>query len=174
MATAAAWSPSLDSSVLELLSFKIFIPNLLVRGGLREESNLAGTEVGKTAPLPVETDAGSKRAANSAFDISVFGRSNEAERRNIEKRNDTVGDAIIWQTLSNSSVMERTCKLSWPPVPTPAPPLLPLPPLPPIIPIPPSLSDMEMVRTRPKSPGKFAFEALISSGPISRIQSNIK
>uniref|UniRef100_A0A1A9VE30 Uncharacterized protein n=1 Tax=Glossina austeni TaxID=7395 RepID=A0A1A9VE30_GLOAU len=160
MATAAAWSPSLDSSVLELLSFKIFMPNLLVRGGLREESNLAGTEVGKAAPLPVETDAGSM----SAVSISkCCGSLTVGERQILLLTYQSLDDPMkLKEEISRS----RTCKLSWPPVPTPAPPLLPLPPLPPIIPIPPSLSDTEMVRTRPNSLGKFAFEALISSGPI--------
>lgn len=45
----ADWSPSLDSSVLELLSLSMFMPSLLVSGGFSEEINLAGTDEGNTA-----------------------------------------------------------------------------------------------------------------------------
>lgn len=47
------WSPSLDSSVLELLSLSMFMPSLLVSGGLSEEINLAGTDEGNTAPAAI-------------------------------------------------------------------------------------------------------------------------
>ena len=51
----AVWSPSFDSSVLELLSLSMFMPSLLVSGGLSEEINLAGTDEGNAADAAAVT-----------------------------------------------------------------------------------------------------------------------
>lgn len=71
----AVESPSLDSSVLELLSLRMFMPSLLESGGFSEESNLAGTVVGNAAPplsLPLVVSLGGV-GMGDALVLSVVG-----------------------------------------------------------------------------------------------------